>query len=157
MIRIFKPYNRGKAAFKKGIPSTKNPFPQHDPPRNDDNRWYLWRQGWRRAELDAIIAKKGTCAGEHAGDDVHGKICDMPGKNWISLDPGSSGARLGWIPVQCTICGEIWSMEWGGYTHETYMEIARNPELGHSFPKDTRICVNCGINDYPSITTPCPH
>lgn len=150
-----KPYDRGKAAFKKGVRSTKNPFPDHDPPRNDDDRWYLWRQGWRRAELDAVIAEKGTCAGEHASSDVCGKICDINGIGWVSLDPGTSAARLGWAPIQCTTCKEIWSMEMVGYTHETDMEAARNPELGHSFPKATRTCANCGLGDYPTITAPC--
>lgn len=143
-----KPYARGIVAYKKGVPSSRNPYFKGD-------RWYEWRQGWRKAELEAIVAKKGTCAGAHAGDDLHGKICDMHGPTWISLNPGTSAERLGWAPIQCTVCGEIWSMEWGGYTHERNMEAARRPELGHSFPKVATTCTACGISDSPLITTPC--
>lgn len=152
-----KPYDRGRAAFKRGAPSTKNPFPDHDPPRNDDSRWYQWRQGWRRAELDAVIAEKGTCAGEHARNDIEGKICDIGGVGWTSLDPGTSGARLGWTPIRCATCGEIWSMDWGGYDHETDMEEARDAGLGHSFPRAAVKCAQCGMRDSDAKDTPCPN
>lgn len=152
-----KPCDRGKAAFKKGTPSTKNPFPHHHPPRNDDDRWYMWRQGWRRAELDAIIAKEGTCAGKHQNLDTNGKIHDIGGKGWVSLDPDSSSGRLGWAPMQCTTCGEIWSMDMVGYDHEIDMEAARDAKLGHSFPKAAVECVQCGMRDSDAKSKPCPN
>lgn len=84
---------------------------------------YRLRRAYRRIKQKLAIRKAGSCAGLHTADDIG------TGPTWARLnplEPESAADRLGWSPTVCTLCGEIYSMEWVGYTRELELERRRD-------------------------------